>query len=219
MTSLTRKKSPTTIAANEVRRRRTKLLDIRDNVLIAGEDYGVFPGVSKPTLLKPGAERLCEIYGLKVESEVLSHLQNPERRFFSITVKVKLLDGEGVLTAEGLGSCNSRESWLRGQDPFLAENTVLKIAKKRALIDGVLSAVRGSFLFTQDVEHIGAAAERQGELEQLFSLVRELGISNNEAKELLYKRYQVKQSSELSEEQLQDLTYYLKGLQSAAVVG
>src|SRR5688572_15251827 len=29
-----------------------------------GEDYGVIPGTKKPTLLKPGAEKICNVYGL-----------------------------------------------------------------------------------------------------------------------------------------------------------
>src|SRR5215472_8822593 len=32
--------------------------------MIEGEDYGKIPGVSKPSLFKPGAEKLCELYGL-----------------------------------------------------------------------------------------------------------------------------------------------------------
>ena len=30
----------------------------------ADGDYGIIPGTDKPALLKPGAEKLCEIYGL-----------------------------------------------------------------------------------------------------------------------------------------------------------
>ena len=33
------------------------------NVMVKGQDYGVIPGTAKPTLLKPGAEKLAEYYG------------------------------------------------------------------------------------------------------------------------------------------------------------
>ncbi|MED4126514.1 hypothetical protein P4641_21515, partial [Halalkalibacterium halodurans] len=31
--------------------------------MIPGEDYGTIEGINKPTLLKSGAEKLCDVYG------------------------------------------------------------------------------------------------------------------------------------------------------------
>lgn len=42
------------------------------------------------------------------------------------------------------------------EDPFSQVNTILKMAKKRALVDAVLSATRSSGLFSQDVEDLRA---------------------------------------------------------------
>ncbi|MEC2076308.1 hypothetical protein [Metabacillus fastidiosus] len=58
----------------------------------------------------------------------------------------------GVIEVEGLESCNSKEASFQHQDSYTIVNTVLKMAKKRALIDAVLSATRASGLFTQDIE-------------------------------------------------------------------
>jgi ssDNA-binding Zn-finger/Zn-ribbon topoisomerase 1 len=44
---------------------------------------------------------------------------------------------------------------IENDDPFTLVNTILKMAKKRALVDAVLSATRSSGLFTQDVEDMG----------------------------------------------------------------
>jgi hypothetical protein len=38
------------------------------------------------------------------------------------------------------------------QGPFSLVNTLLKMARKRALIDAILSATRASRIFTQDIE-------------------------------------------------------------------
>ena len=57
-----------------------------------------------------------------------------------------------VAEAEGIGSCNSKEFSFRYQDPFTIVNSLLKMAKRRALIDTVLSSTRASWLFTQDIE-------------------------------------------------------------------
>jgi hypothetical protein len=43
---------------------------------------------------------------------------------------------------------------MENDDPWSLWNTVLKMAKKRALIDATLSATRSSGLFTQDVEDL-----------------------------------------------------------------
>jgi hypothetical protein len=54
--------------------------------------------------------------------------------------------------AEGVGSCNNMERKFKSQDACSVANTILKMAKKRAFVDAVLSATRSSDLFTQDTE-------------------------------------------------------------------
>ena len=34
----------------------------KDDILRAGVDFGIVPGSNKPSLLKPGAERLCAAF-------------------------------------------------------------------------------------------------------------------------------------------------------------
>ncbi|KKK67335.1 hypothetical protein LCGC14_2955110, partial [marine sediment metagenome] len=53
-------------------------------------------------------------------------------------------------TAEAIIS--QPEGRVENDDPYTLVNTLLKMAKKRALVDAVLSATRSSGLFTQDVE-------------------------------------------------------------------
>ncbi|MBK5446851.1 hypothetical protein [Peribacillus sp. TH24] len=50
----------------------------------------------------------------------------------------------GVIEAEGIGSCNSKVAAYLYSDSYTIVNTLLKMAKKRALIDNVLSATRTS---------------------------------------------------------------------------
>jgi hypothetical protein len=35
--------------------------------MVKDQDFGEIPGTSKPTLLKPGAEKLCNFFGLEPE--------------------------------------------------------------------------------------------------------------------------------------------------------
>ena len=53
-----------------------------------------------------------------------------------------------------LGSCNSRERKYLKTDFATNLNTILKMAKKRAFVDAILSATHSSHIFTQDMEDI-----------------------------------------------------------------
>ena len=120
-----------------------------------GEDFGVIPGSTKPTLFKPGAEKLNAIFGYAPKVEISNRLEDWDKGFVSYEVKVSLINKRtGQMEAEGLGSCNSRERRYARQDAAGIANTVLKMAKKRALVDATLSATRASGLFTQDLEDL-----------------------------------------------------------------
>lgn len=63
----------------------------------------------------------------------------------------------GQVVGSGLGSCSTAESkYIRA--PRDAENTVLKMAKKRSMVDAVLSTFGLSDRFTQDIEESAPAA-------------------------------------------------------------
>ena len=156
-----------------------------------GEDYGTIPGTKKPTLYKPGAEKLLELYGLAASYEVTHRVEDWERGFWSYEVKCTIRSRRrGDVVGEGIGSCNSYEEKYRWRNEYSnnAEsrppagegwkyvsknkgfwtrrtenenrwdlvNTILKMGKKRSLIDGALSVTRSSGLFTQDIEDMPA---------------------------------------------------------------
>jgi hypothetical protein len=121
--------------------------------MVEGEDFGVIPGSTKPTLFKPGAEKLNAIFGLAPIVEISNRVEDWDKGFVAYEIKVILLNKRtGQVEAEGIGSCNSKERRYARQDAPSISNTVLKMAKKRALVDATLSATRASGLFTQDLE-------------------------------------------------------------------
>lgn len=125
-------------------------------VMVKGEDYGIIKGTSKPTLLKPGAEKLCEMYGLTPTLSVTDSEKDWANGFIYYESKCTLVSKRtGQVVAEGVGSCNNRETRYINRDVYTLANTILKMAKKRALVDATLSATRSSGLFTQDIEDMG----------------------------------------------------------------
>lgn len=130
-----------------------------NNVLISGTDYGVIPKCSKPSLLKPGAEKILSFLGFSAHTEVEHRQEDIEKGYFSFEVRVRLEDSFGRVVAEGLGSCNTREARYIKSGGFAVQNTALKMAKKRALIDAVLNAAAVSGVFTQDIEDTPVVAK------------------------------------------------------------
>ena len=82
--------------------------------MIDGVDYGTIPGTSKPTLLKPGAEKLTTFFALRVlfVDEQVTERWDDDNPLFYYRRKCQLWRGD-VLIAEASGSANSREDRYR----------------------------------------------------------------------------------------------------------
>lgn len=151
-----------------------------------GHDFGVVAGAgSKPTLLKPGGEKICFMFGINPEYEFLDKTEDYKDGFFAYNIKCTLFRN-GNPVSQGVGNCNSLEKKYHyinsdtvpdGIDPSTVEeittkygakkykipnphiadlvNTILKMAKKRAFIDAVLQVASLSDVFTQDLEDMG----------------------------------------------------------------
>lgn len=151
-------------------------------------DYGVIPGTQKPSLHKPGAEKLCELYGYAIIIAKTDVERDLQTGFYRAEITIRLVHKKtGQIVAEGIGEANVYESKYRyrlvhewdlpkgvdkdslvskefrsesgavykkyrveNTDLFDLWNSVLKIAKKRALVDAALSATRSSGIFSQD---------------------------------------------------------------------
>lgn len=177
-----------------------------------GRDYGAIPGAgAKKVLLKPGAERLCVAFGLRPTFDVVTNEADHDRevafvdRFrkaatsrglYRYVVRCRL-ERDGVVVGEGVGSCSTMESKYVSR-PRDSENTVLKMAKKRAFVDAVLGTLSLSDRFTQDIEeaaaddHVepstpAAPAAKRPTKDELVALIGErfaaLGVADSERKE------------------------------------
>lgn len=203
------------VSTIESKRRVEELQTFVGEVMVKGVDYGLVVGFSKPTLLKPGAEKLCDVFGFSKTADVVNRIEKWESGIFAYEVKMKLIRKDnGLVEAEGLGSCNSKESSFQQQDPYTIVNTVLKMAKKRALIDAVLSATRSSGIFTQDIEDFpqtkanvnkrGGKQATRAQLQKIFRIVNEMNMPTDVAKELMKMSFGVEHSTQLNKKQASD---------------
>lgn len=59
--------------------------------LKSGQDFGLIPGTNKPTLLKPGAEKIQMLFGVTSEYEEIERIQDYDNGFSLIQSSVRCL--------------------------------------------------------------------------------------------------------------------------------
>lgn len=159
-------------------------------VLKKDRDFGVIEGTKRASLWKPGAERINAAYGLAAEHTVIDQEIDHDRPIsyvkrtwewgarrgekiwseepgqseglYRYVVECRLIHrASGVMVGQGIGSCSTMESKYIDR-PRDLENTVLKMASKRAYIAATLSTHGLSDQFEVDDEHEGAGGRETG---------------------------------------------------------
>jgi hypothetical protein len=117
-------------------KRREEMVSFVQQIMVKNIDYGVVPGTDKPTLMKPGAEKLCTFFGLSLRPTIVDKVEDwtgenhgGEPLFYYLYRYSVLKDGD--LIAEADGSCNSRESKYRWR--FVRESDLPPGANKDKL--------------------------------------------------------------------------------------
>jgi hypothetical protein len=89
------------------------------HVMQEGVDYGVIPGTDKPTLYKPGAEKLCVTFRLAATQPAIEQI--PELSGdIRYRVSVPIMTADGTVVAVGVGECSSGEEKYRWRRPVHA---------------------------------------------------------------------------------------------------
>lgn len=224
------------ITMNEARERINMLQGFVKEMMIPKVDYGFIPNCDKPALFKSGAEKLCDIFGFSKQIEILNRVEDWEKGLFHYEVKTILINKRtGMIEAEGIGSCNSKERKYIKQDSYSIINTILKMAKKRAFVDAVLSATRSSGIFTQDIEELSDNEPLEAKINipytknykknekkdnvrmitkdqqtQIILTINKNKISVDYAKDIMMERYNVTESKMLTREQADEFIDLLK---------
>ena len=170
----------TSLQQSTIATRATDLKSFKEfikNDFVDGVDFGLIPGTDKPTLFKPGFEKIQFYLGLTPVYRLLSRQFTPNqakqykkynektksyeivetiRNYYSWEWACELYHGN-TKVAEGVGCANTEEKKYVSQyetkeTPDSLANTVMKIAKKRAMGDAILQVGGISDMFTVDLE-------------------------------------------------------------------
>ncbi len=133
------------------RENRQALMEWVRGALVDGVDYGSIPtrrGPSKPSLWKPGAEKICGMLGVTVHFPTLHDYEQAALsgvKLHHIIIRCEIHDGSGRVVADGVGARAL-------QQDYGDVNKALKMAEKSAHIDATLRMAGLSEVFTQDLE-------------------------------------------------------------------
>lgn len=173
------------LTAQQVVAQANLIQQVMEKVMKRDVHFGVVPGCgTKPTLLKPGAEKILSTFRIAVNPQI-EDLSTPD--CIKYRVKAEGIAGDKTV-GTGVGVCSSneekfkwrraigkefsetpedrrRKKWKKGAggeyqeeqvrtSPDDLANTILKMAKKRALVDLCLTATAASDCFSQDLEDL-----------------------------------------------------------------
>lgn len=190
---------------------------IRD-AMIEGTDYGRIHVVgrskcqygkncknpdhfSKPSLFKPGAEKICGMLGITVHYPTLPDYEKAAlsgAKLAQIIIRCELRDAADRVVADGVGARSLAQD-------YGDVNKALKMAEKSAHIDATLRMAGLSEVFTQDLEDMAPAAKveavpepvkqaaefiSQSQHKRLEARIKELGLDRDRVKAWLRKASQ-----------------------------
>ena len=105
-----------------------------------GIDYGQIPGVKNNVLFKPGANKIINFLRLRPEVQLLHTVFDPETKAISYTVKVTLVNEDGIAVTEALGAANTLEPKF-AKAGMGSQNLVVSQSVKRAAISAVKNLI------------------------------------------------------------------------------
>jgi hypothetical protein len=171
------------LTAADIRAQVNLIQDVMLEVMKEGVHYGKIPGTNGKSLWKPGAEKLAATFRLAAKPRV-EDLSVDGEIHYRVFVALAAADGTFVGEGVGeCSSREEKYSWRKAvhlkeyeatpenrrrlkfdkeggetkqvrTNPFDVSNTILKMAKKRAQVDAVITATAASDVFSQDIEDL-----------------------------------------------------------------
>lgn len=133
-----------------------KLTKFIQEHLKENEDYGTVKDGVKKCLYKSGAEKIAKLYNYSISFTIQEKMIDLSKPVFFFAIKCTLTQGDK--SYEGFGTyCSLEECAGDVQDEYFKANYAIKMAKKRAFVDAVLTAAGISGLFTQDLEELNTS--------------------------------------------------------------
>jgi hypothetical protein len=101
------------ISVGELTQQVSFIQEVMKGVMHQGEHFGVIPGTgSKPSLLKPGAEKLAHVFQLAPSYKVDRYEQPGDHREYEVVCEIHSI-ATGDFLGAGVGNCSTKEAKYR----------------------------------------------------------------------------------------------------------
>lgn len=104
------------LGSADVLARVTRILEVQKSVMREGVHYGTIPGTPKPTLLKPGAEKLLMTFQIAAVTASIDDLSTSDEVRYRVRVQ-GVSQATGAVLGESVGECSSNEEKYRWRKP------------------------------------------------------------------------------------------------------
>lgn len=215
----------TTLTSTELIKRRKIIQDVMENVMQDGMHYGTIPGVPKPMMFKAGADLLCNTFRLAPKYLIQRNDIGGGHREYEITTNLYHAVTD-QFWGSGLGCASTMERKFRyrkGQENAdIADvyNNVLKIAKKRSLVDAILTATGAADMFShheEDEEQEERATEQrpplylnEQQVKTVLSACESFGVTQDRLKAYLAQEYKSEGFHQIPSVQYNNVLAWLK---------
>jgi hypothetical protein len=114
----------------QIEDRRNAIKQLMRKVMKKGIDYGRIPGTPKPTLLKPGAEKLCALFQLAPRIVYTRDMMTADGVTYEAKVQLFTI-GTDTFCGEGVGVCTTNETRYRWRAALCKEEWEDMAAERR----------------------------------------------------------------------------------------
>ena len=242
-----------------------QIQEIKEAVMKQDVHYGVIPGCKQPTLYKQGAEKLAFTFRLAVDPQI-EDLSTSDAIRYRVKTRITHAPTE-MFVGSGIGECSSDEEkyrWRKASkkeweetnedrrrvkhyasysadqvrtNPADVANTILKMAKKRSLVDGILTVTAAGDIFAQDLEDLPEGLREddkptvkrpqkkqikksedktipsisRAQQVRLFAIAKEASMSKEELKSFIKGGWGYESTSDITKDDYEEITKGISG--------
>jgi len=108
------------LTAVQVKAQVQLIQEVMAAVMVPKVHYGVIPGTQKPTLYKPGSEKILSTFRIAAYPKEIEDLSGPDEIRYRVKVHGLSMD-DGRLIGVGIGECSSSETKYKWRKPVCDE--------------------------------------------------------------------------------------------------
>lgn len=106
-------------AAKRIQAQINMIQEVMKQVMKKDVHYGIIPGCKKPSLYKPGAEKIMATFRLVADNPIIEDLSTNDAIRYRVTQRI--LNTEGALVGAATGECSSDEEKYKWRRPVCQE--------------------------------------------------------------------------------------------------